>query len=101
MQVDGTFGAGAGIAEMLMQSYGGEVSLLPALPKEWADGHVRGLRARGGFELGFSWKDGKLRDVTIRSLLGKVCRVRYGEKVKEFATQPTKTYTLNADLQLQ
>jgi len=101
MQVDGTFGAGAGIAEMLIQSYGGEISLLPALPKEWAEGHVRGLRARGGYELEFAWKNQKLTTVTVRSLLGKVCRVRYGEKVKEFPTQSMKTYTLNADLQLQ
>jgi alpha-L-fucosidase 2 len=101
MQVDGTFGTGAGIAEMLMQSYSGEVSLLPALPKEWAQGHVRGLRARGGFELEFSWKNQKLAGVTVRSLLGGVCHLRYGEKVKEFSTTPMKTYTLNADLQLQ
>jgi alpha-L-fucosidase 2 len=101
MQVDGTFGAGAGIAEMLMQSYGGEISLLPALPKEWAEGHIRGMLARGGFELEFSWKDQKLTSVTVRSLLGKSCRIRSGDKVKEFPTQAMKTYTLNANLELQ
>ena len=101
MQVDGNFGGAAGIGEMLVQSYGGEITLLPALPGAWSDGRVRGIRARGGFELEFAWKAGKLVAVTVHSLLGKPCRLRYGGTVKEFASEPNVIYGFNGNLQLQ
>ena len=75
-QIDGNFGCTAGIAEMLMQSYDGFIYLLPALPSVWKDGEVKGLVARGGFELDITWKDGKVSRLVVKSRLGGNCRLR-------------------------
>lgn len=74
-QIDGNFGYTAGVAEMLMQSHEGFINLLPALPKEWKNGSVYGLKARGGFELSFEWKDCKVTNVSIKSDSGGTCRL--------------------------
>jgi len=68
------------VAEMLLQSHDGVIRLLPALPKEWPDGSVRGLRARGGYSVDFDWRDGKLTRCAVRSALRHSCTVSYAGK---------------------
>ena len=98
LQVDGSLGATAGIAEMLLQSYAGEIHLLPALPAAWSSGAFRGWRARGGFEVDCRWSEGELEEAAIRSLNGNPCRLRCGEKVIRFTTEPDSLYSFNGEL---
>ena len=112
-QIDGNFGGTAAIKEALMQSCNGEIILLPALPEEWSSGHIKGLRAKGGFGVNIEWNDGKLTKAEIISDFGGECRLRLncvasiisdgtsvGSRIEDgaivFDTAAGKTYTVKA-----
>jgi len=92
-QIDGNFGCTSGITEMLLQSHDGSIDILPALPDDWKNGSITGLKAYGGFEVSFVWENNKVQKITIKSNLGGNCRIRVpnevnlaGEKILKVAT---------------
>ena len=97
-QIDGNFGATAGIAEMLLQSHNGVLQILPALPSSWEKGKVQGLKARGGFLVDIEWENGELTQLKIKSLLGNNCNVKYGENYTELSTEKEQLIVLNTEL---
>ena len=98
-QSDINFGITAAIAECLLQSHAGEISILPALLPGWKDGSVSGLRARGGYEVSIAWKDGKMTSCEIRSDLGKPFTVRYAGKTRDFTLAAGRSVKLGPELE--
>jgi alpha-L-fucosidase 2 len=97
-QIDGNFGGAAGLSEMLLQSQGDDIELLPALPAALPQGNIKGICARGGFELNFNWEKGQLQQLQVLSKAGGVCRLRYHDKTISINTQKGSLYQFNADL---
>jgi alpha-L-fucosidase 2 len=103
-QIDGNFGVTSGIAEMLLQSHTRDaqghyiLELLPGLPSAWPTGHIRGLCARGGFEVNMAWKAGSLAKAEIISKAGRRCVVKYLDRSKELVTEKGVSYSLDYDL---
>jgi alpha-L-fucosidase 2 len=94
-QIDGNFGATAGIAEMLLQSNCGFIHLLPALPSAWPCGNFQGLRAQGDFTVNLAWYNSRPVSCSIYSGSGNDCTVYYqGMDKKTFSTEPGRTYTI-------
>jgi alpha-L-fucosidase 2 len=97
-QIDGNFGGAAGIGEMLIQSHTPYIDILPALPTDFKHGEVKGIRARGGFELDMTWKDGSLEDLVVYSLAGSKCTLRYAGKEVSFDTKTGRRYKFDGAL---
>lgn len=94
-QIDGNFGATAGITEMLLQSQDGMLNLLPALPDAWTDGSIKGIKARGNFTVDISWKKGDLEQAKIYAVIGGNCRLRTKVPVKVLETANLTTENFN------
>ena len=96
-QIDGNFGGCAGVAEMLLQSQAGEIDLLPALPRAWPDGSVKGLKARGGFTVDITWKDNKLVSAALHSVAGMATQVRCGGRLTPVKLRSGESMTFSGN----
>ena len=97
-QIDGNFGGAAGIAELLLQSQDSSIDILPALPSSLPDGAVKGLCARGGFELDLNWSHGMLQDLILLSRAGGTCTLRYKAHTLHLSTQAGEQIHLSGEL---
>ena len=96
-QIDGNFGATAGITEMLLQSHNGEISLLPALPTAWKDGSIKGIKARGNFIVSINWNDSKIKQAKIYSANGGSCRVSSSQPIKVVEIKSKQASGINSN----
>lgn len=94
-QIDGNFGATSGMTEMLVQSHGGYIEILPSLPDAWSDGSFKGIKARGNFEIDAEWNNGEITSLKITSGSGNDCVVKYNGKIFSFPTTAGTTYDLS------
>lgn len=94
-QIDGNFGGTAGIAEMLLQSHTDEINLLPALPEKWSEGHIKGLRARGGVTVDMEWSHANLKTATLTADRDCTVRVRYGKQIQRLQLKADQPYMIN------
>ena len=97
-QIDGNLGGPAAITEMLVQSTPGEISLLPALPRQWSSGSLKGVRVRGGGKVDMAWKEGRLTQLRLESDHAVTYRVNYGDALAEAQIEPGKPVVLDGAL---
>jgi alpha-L-fucosidase 2 len=99
-QIDGNFGAAAGMAELLLQNHSDDIRLLPALPTAWHEGKIEGLRARGGIEIDITWQDGLLTQAILYATKTGLHTVRYRDKFLKFMARAKQAYVLDRNLQI-
>lgn len=99
-QIDGNFGGTAGICEMLLQSQNNEIVILPAIPSEWKDGFVKGLKARGNYTIDIFWEKGVLVNLLVKSVSADRCNIKYNDKTVQLETEVGEEYLFNSDLEL-
>jgi len=99
-QIDGNFGGTAGIAEMFLQSHNNEIHILPAIPNEWQEGFVKGLKARGNFTVDIHWNKGKMTELRVKSGSGGECNIKYKKEIIQIDTEVGQEYKFNNQLKL-
>jgi alpha-L-fucosidase 2 len=99
-QIDGNLGGPAAIAEMLVQSTSDEITVLPALPRQWSSGRLKGVRVRGGGKVDIAWKDGRLTEITLQSEHAKKYAISYGDQSAEVQIKPGNLVVLDGSLHI-
>lgn len=97
-QIDGNLGGPAVMTEMLIQSGGGKIRVLPALPRQWPTGSLNGVRVRGGARVSLAWNDGRLTSLTIDSPRAAHYQVEYGDESSDVRVAPGKPVSLDGEL---
>ena len=96
-QIDGNFGGTAGVIEMLVQSTQSSIELLPALPAQWPNGHIKGIRARGGFVVDLEWRDGKPHELVLYSEKGGETNISFKGKTVNVSVKPKSKFSLSVN----